>query len=175
MALSSLLVGHVVPTALALDDPTATLPLAAATRHRPPSARARHGAFAATVNGGTLIVGGLALHDITGSLRTDPDTGAFAAQGNARVAGLPWRFTALLGAPRTDGVSALSLTLDGRSAPRPSAEAPDMQGTGGAYQGSLLADGTMAGTFVLRGPDLSRLGGGRLCPGRCRALPPRTD
>ena len=205
VALPSLLAGHIVPRALSLDNPTARLPWP------PPRGTAPHlparvaGAFSATVNGGTLIVGGITLRDITGSLRTDPDTGAFAAQGNARLAGLPWRFTALLGAPGADGVSPLSLTLDGlpalqfapepQSAPATQAataartapdaqpasprrltpdvqpgpnrqpapdlqHAPDMRGTGGAFTGRLLADGSLAGTLVLRGPDLSRLGGG---------------
>ncbi len=159
VALSSLLAGHVVPRALSLDDPQVSLPWPPprGTRAHLPARAA--GEFAATITGGTLAIGGMTLHDVTASLRTDPDTGSFAAQGNARAAGLPWRFTALLGAAGTDGISPVNLTLDGRAAPR-AAGVADMQGTGGAFHGRLLADGTVLGTMVLRGPDLSRLGAG---------------
>jgi hypothetical protein len=168
VALGSLLAGHVVPRALSLDEPQARLPWPPPRGTAPHLSARAAGEFSATVAGGTLSIGGMTLRDITASLRTDPDTGAFAAQGNARVAGLPpalanWRFTALLGAPGADGVSPLNLTLDGRSSPRSAKGAggvPDMQGTGGAFSGRLLADGTVAGTLVLRGPDLSRLGAG---------------
>lgn len=158
VSLGALLAGRVVPLALTLDKPSATLPWplprGAAPGMRPTVAEG----FAATMQGGTLRLGGMVLHDIAATLHTDPDTGAFSAQGSAVIAGLPWRFTALVGAPGLDGVSALTLTLDGQAPYGRAGAGPSMQGTGGALRGRILANGAIDGQLALRGPDLSRLG-----------------
>jgi hypothetical protein len=161
ISLASLLSGHVVPSTLMLDDPVATLPWPiprAAPGLRPAIARE----FLAGMNGGVLTIGGVAFRDIAATFQTDPDTGAFDAYGSAMIDGLPWHFTALVGAPGADGVSPLTITLDGQplyaGAHSPGRKPPDMRGTGGAFHGRILSDGTVTGTLALRGPDLSRLG-----------------
>jgi hypothetical protein len=198
VSLAGLFGGHVVPRALTLDNPVAAMPW---PLPRAPSPGTRPGvlqtfgerqafstsdAFSATMEGGTLQLGGVRLTDIVAVFQTDPDTGAFDARGSAIVAGLPWRFKALVGAPGKDGIATLTLTLDGQ-APYGTARGADfgategnpgtenrpgtgsspdhagisptggLRGTGGAFYGRILNDGTVAGRVVLRGPDLSQL------------------
>ena len=169
VSLRALLAGHVVPRALMLDSPTANLPWPiprAAPSLRPSVPRE----FTASMHGGTLQIGGVTITDIAAVFQTDPDTGAFNAYGSAMVAALPWRFTAQLSAPGADGISPLVLTLDGQApyaregrttAPPGTAPLdippPDMRGTGGAFRGRVLPDGSVAGALTLRGPNLSRL------------------
>jgi hypothetical protein len=158
VSLRGLFAGHVVPRTLSLDNPVASLPWpmprGAAPHIRPGAATE----FSATLMGGTLHLGGVTFHDIAAGLHTDPASGAFGAQGSAMVAGLPWRFTALVGAPGADGAAPLTLTLDGQAPYGKGAAIPGLLGTGGAFDGRILADGTVIGRLVLRGPDLSVLG-----------------
>ena len=157
IALGGLLAGQVMPRSLTIDKPVVTLPWPLPRGTAPVMRPAAGQAFSATIEDGTLLLGGIVLRTMSASFRTDPDTGAFGAQGSAMVAGLPWRFTALTGAPGGDGVSPLTLTLDGQAA-YVRTKAPSMQGTGAAFHGRILRDGTVAGRLALRGPDLSRLG-----------------
>ena len=160
VSLGALLGGAVVPRTLTLDRPTVTLPWPiprAAPGLRPAIGRE----FLASIQDGVLLIGGVPLRDIAATFQTDPDTGAFAAAGSVMAAGLPWRFTAKVGAPETAGIAPLTLTLDGQAPYKRQPRvipAADMQGTGGAFRGHILADGTVAGTLSLRGPALSRLG-----------------
>jgi hypothetical protein len=148
VALGPLLRGRLVARRLELDDPSVVLPwpLPRGAGGAVPGRVA--GGFSARVEGGSLRISGLELSGVTCGVQTDPDTGAFSAQGVARLAGLPWRFTALLGAPGPDGVSLLTVTLDGQDA---------ALGTGGTLRGRVLAGGTVKGVLTLRGDNLSRL------------------
>ena len=165
VSLASLLAGRVVPRDLALEQPEATLPWplprAAAPGMRPTVANE----FSANIGNGSLRIGGALFHDISASIHTDPDSGAFGAQGSAVIAGLPWHFSARIGAPGADGISPLTLTLDGQAAHRRERQGqPSLEGTGGVFRGRILPDGSVTGTLTMRGPDLSRLGAGPASP-----------
>jgi hypothetical protein len=148
VALGPLLRGRLVPRRLQLDDPKIVLPWPVprgAASAVPPGVA---GGFSASVEGGALVLGGVELSGINGGIQVDADTGAFSAQGVARLAGLPWRFTALIGAPGRDGISLLTVTLDGQQA---------ALGAGGTLRGRILAGGAVEAVLALRGNDLSRL------------------
>jgi hypothetical protein len=157
ISLGSLLAGRVLPRALTMDKPVISLPWPLPRGTAPGMRPALGQEFSATMEDGTVLLGGAVLRTVSASFRADPDTGAFGAQGSVTVAGLPWRFTALVGAPGGDGVSPLTLTLDGQ-APYGKSPAPSMQGTGGSFHGRILREGSVAGRLALRGPDLSRFG-----------------
>ncbi len=148
ISIGALLQGHVLPRRLELDAPVVTLPwpLPRGAAQAVPAGLV--GGFTASVEGGSLRLGGVVLAGISAAVRTDPDTGAFAAQGAARFGDLPARFTALIGAPGPDGVSLLTVTLDGKGR---------VQGAGGKLRGRILGGGSVIGELALRGPDLSRL------------------
>jgi hypothetical protein len=147
IALAPLLQGRLVPRRLELDDPTIRLPWPLPRgAAQVPSGVA--GGFSASVEGGALHVGRVVLAGITAGVQTDPDTGAFAAQGSARLGRFPCNFMAIVGAPGADGVSSLSVTLDGRAG---------VQGAGGNLRGRVTPGGVVRGDLALRGPDLSRL------------------
>jgi hypothetical protein len=148
VALGPLLRGRLVARRLELDDPAVVLPWPLPRGAGGDVPRRVAGGFSARVEGGSLRISGLAFSGVTGGVQTDPDTGAFSAQGVARLAGLPWRFTALIGAPGPDGVSLLTVTLDGQDA---------ALGTGGTLRGRVLAGGTVKGVLSLRGDNLARL------------------
>ncbi len=143
-----LLQGRVVPRRLELDDPVVQLPwpLPRGAAQAVPTRVA--GGFTASVEGGSVHLGGVLISGINAAVQTDPDTGAFAAQGAATLGGLPCRFTSLIGAPAADGVSLLTLTVDGQG---------KAQGAGGTLRGRMQAAGSVAGDLALRGGDLSRL------------------
>ena len=157
IALGPLLRGRLVPRRLELDDPAVVLPWPlprGAVTAVPPGVT---GGFTASVEGGSLRLGGITLSGINGGVQIDPDTGAFAAQGVAGLAGLPWRFTALIGAPGADGISLLTVTLDGQGA---------VLGTGGTLRGRILAGGSVQGVLALRGDNLRHLIPGPALPWR---------
>jgi hypothetical protein len=103
---------------------------------------------AARVEDGTLIVGDVTISGISATLVTDPDTHALVTAGDARLFGLPWRFTARLGTAGADGATTLQATLDGEGRVRD---------TGGRFSGLIAADGSLAGQISGRGGDLSQL------------------
>jgi hypothetical protein len=148
ISIAAILQGRVLPRRLELDDPVVTLPWPLPREAANAVPRGLAGGFTASVEGGSLRLGGVVLGGISAAVLTDPDTGAFAAQGAARLGGLPGRFTALVGAPGPDGVSLLTVTVDGQGR---------AQGTGGTLRGRILAGGSVSGDLALRGPDLSRL------------------
>ena len=157
IALGPLLRGRLVPRRLELDDPAVVLPWplprGAVTAVHPGVS----GGFTASVEGGSLRLGGVTLSGINGGVQIDPDTGAFAAQGVAGLAGLPWRFTTLIGAPGADGISLLTVTLDGQGV---------ALGTGGTVRGRILAGGSVQGSLALRGDNLAHLMPGPALPWR---------
>jgi hypothetical protein len=157
VSLGGLLTGRIVPRALTIDRPVVSLPWPLPRGTAPVMRPSLGQDFSATMEDGTVLLGGVACRMISARFRTDADTGAFDAQGSAVVAGLPWRFTALVGAPGGDGIAPMTLTLDGQASySKPMA--PGMQGTGGAFHGRILRDGSVAGSLALRGPDASRVG-----------------
>ena len=147
IALADLLHGKLVPRRLELDDPVVTLPWPLPRGAAQAVPTGVEGGFTASVEGGSLRLGGVTVSGITAGVQTDPDTGAFAAQGAAGLGGLPCRFTALIGAPGRDGVSTLTATVDGQGA---------AQGAGGSLRGRVLNSG-LQGQLTLRGPNLARL------------------
>jgi hypothetical protein len=148
VALAPLLGGDIVPLDLVLDNPTLRLPWPLpADIVAPATARLPKG-FSAQLERGTLQLGKVTLADLSASLRSDADTGAFSANGVASDPRASWRFAVLLGAPGADGVSALNLSIDGKGA---------AQDTGGSFHGRLLPGGAVDGYAAARGPDLSRL------------------
>ncbi len=148
VAFGPLLHGRIVPRDLVLDDPVLRLPwplppdIAA-----PASARVPKG-FAAHIEGGTLQLGSVTLTGFSAGLRSDADTGAFAANGLVTGTGQSWRFTSLLGAPGADGISVLNLTVDGQGT---------AQDTGGFFRGRMLPSSAVDGVMSARGPDLSHV------------------
>jgi hypothetical protein len=142
-----LLAGHLVPRDLLLDDPVVSVPWPL-PRVTPTGVHALPLGFGARVEGGTLLLNGFPLTAIDAEMRADADTGAFAANGTALLAGHLVRFSTLIGAPGADGIATLAVSIDGLEA---------LLGTGGTLRGRLLADGAMAGTISARGPNLSRL------------------
>ncbi len=116
--------------------------------------------FAARIENGSLRIGGAEVTGITASLHAGPASGgaeasaaddapvsAFGAEGFAAAGGRSWRFTAALGAPDADGVSAVDIAVRGQGA---------VADTGGVIQGTL-ADGVMQGRLRAGGPDLALL------------------
>ncbi len=111
--------------------------------------------FAARIENGTLRIGAAEVTGITASLHGGPATAAagadaaqvaaFGAEGFAAAGGRSWRFTAALGAPDADGVSAVDIAVRGQGA---------VADTGGSLQGTL-ADGVVQGRLRAGGPDLS--------------------
>jgi hypothetical protein len=156
IALADLLHGRLVPHRLELDDPVVTLPWPLPRGAAQAVPTGVEGGFTASVEGGALRLGGVTLTGINAGVQTDPDTGAFAAQGAARLGGLPCRFTALIGAPGRDGVSTLTTTVDGQDA---------AQGAGGSLRGRVLGSGVQ-GQLTLRGPNLGKLLPGPALPWR---------
>lgn len=148
ISIGALLRGRVLPRRLELDGPVVTLPWPLPREAAPPVPAGLVGGFTASVEGGSLRLGSVVLNGINASVHTDPDTGAFAAQGAARLGELAGSFTALVGAPDPDGISLLTVSVDGQGR---------AQGTGGTLRGRILAGGSVSGEMALRGPDLSRL------------------
>ncbi len=109
----------------------------------------------ARVEDGTLLVGGLTITDIAGTLAANPLTGTFSVDGFAAGLGRRWRVTARLGRAGGDGSVPLEASLDGQDA---------TQDTGGTFSGQLAQDGTLAGRVVGRGRDLSQLIAGPAAP-----------
>ncbi len=146
--LAPLLRGRIVPRALVLDNAALRLPWPLPRDiTAPESARLPKG-FSAQLEGGSLQLGGMTLAGFSAALRSDADTGAFAANGVVDDRGQSWRYAGLLGAPGADGVSTLNLTVDGQGA---------AQNTGGYIRARLLPSGVVDGMVTARGPDLSRL------------------
>ncbi len=115
--------------------------------------------FAARIENGSLRIGGAEVTGITASLHGGPESGAetaatddapvsaFGAEGFAAAGGRSWRFTAALGAPDADGVSAVDIAVRGQGA---------VADTGGSLQGTL-ADGVMQGRLRAGGKNLALL------------------
>ena len=109
----------------------------------------------ARVEDGTLLVGGLTIADIAGTLASDPVTGTLSVDGVAAGLGKRWRVTARLGRAGDDGSASLEASLDGLDA---------IQDTGGTLSGQLAADGALTGRVTGRGRDLSQLIAGPAAP-----------
>ena len=116
--------------------------------------------FAARIENGRLRLGAAEVTGITATVHGGPALGstgtaapdgtpvsAFGAEGFAAAGGRNWRFTAALGAPDADGVSAVDIAVRGQGA---------VGDTGGSLQGTL-ADGVVQGRLRAGGPDLSLL------------------
>jgi hypothetical protein len=147
VAIGALLHGRLVALSLRLDDPVVSVPwpLPATNGNVPAIARG----FSAQMDGGTLRLGGLELHATDADIHTDPDTGAFFAQGNTSLgADASVRFVAIAGAPGTGGVSTLSLTLTGSQR---------FAGAAATFHGRRGPGGAIEGTFRADGPDASRV------------------
>ncbi len=155
-----LLAGRVVLRELVLSAPVLHLPwslprgLGQSARPQVPHP------FAARIENGSLRIGQAEVTGITASLHGGPASSAagtaapdgmpvsaFGAEGFAAAGGRNWRFTAALGAPDADGVSAVDIAVRGQGA---------VGDTGGSLQGTL-ADGVVQGRLRAGGPDLSLL------------------
>ncbi len=155
-----LIVGRVVVRDIVLSAPVLHLPwylprdLGHSTRPRVPHP------FAARIENGSLRIGAAEVTGITASLHGGPASSAaeapasddaavsaFGAEGFAAAGGRSWRFTAALGAPDADGVSAVDIAVRGQGA---------VADTGGAIQGTL-ADGVVQGRLRAGGPNLALL------------------
>lgn len=146
ISLTALLEGRIQPLDLILHQPVVQLPwpLRTLSLREGPAPGGLH----ATVEDGTLAIGGIAVTAIDGELHVDPATGTLSASGLATVFGRPWRMTGRLSPPGPDGASPIAFSLDGQG--------PGV-GTGGALTGQIGADGGLAGQVTGRGPDLSLL------------------
>ncbi len=155
-----LLAGRVVVRDLVLSAPLLRMPWSLPRGLRQSGRPQVPHPFAARIENGSLRIGGAEVTGITASLHGGPASGgaeaqaaddapvsAFGAEGFAAAGGRSWRFTAALGAPDADGVSAVDIAVRGQGA---------VAGTGGAVQGTL-ADGVMQGRLRAGGPDLSLL------------------
>jgi AsmA-like C-terminal region/AsmA family len=104
--------------------------------------------LSARIEDGRFTIGNIVLTGINATLTTSDFSGTYMAAGTAQLSGRPWRFTARLSRPGGDGSAGLDVSMDGQGA---------MQGAGASLSGQILADGTLAGRIVGRGPDLSQL------------------
>ena len=166
VAVLPLLAGRIVPRDLVLGAPVLRLPWPLPeTLAHPARPRVPH-AFAAHVENGTLDMGEARVTGINAGIHAAPEPSAiagpgllphyadgaeiplgFGAEGFAAFGGRSWRFTSALGAPDSDGVSAIDLAVSGQGAAGQ---------TGGNARGTL-ADGVVQGHLVAGGPDLSLL------------------
>jgi hypothetical protein len=105
------------------------------------------GAFAASIEGGTLHLGQLTVADIDATV-TQADDGSLATAGTAHLNAQAARFTMRLGPPRTNGEAALDVSLDGIDR---------LTGTGASLSGTVAADGSLAGHATASGTDLALL------------------
>jgi len=106
-----------------------------------------HG-FRAYLEDSRLLIGQFELSAIDGDLVADADTGALAASGALRAMNRPWRVTARIGRPGSDGAATFEASLDGQG---------EVHDTGGSFSGQVVPDGGVAGRVMGRGPDLSLL------------------
>jgi hypothetical protein len=146
VALPPLLVGRVVPRALVLHRPELRVSWPVPEPLRPGSSE-WPGAFAAQIEQGRVVVGRFVLEDVDGRFASAAD-GTLSASGTATASGLAWHVTARLGATAEDGARTVALALDGQGR---------AAGLGGAFEGTIGADATVAGRLTGRGPDLSLL------------------
>ncbi len=148
VAMLPLLAGRLEVQDLTLQDARIRLPWPfrpGALQQPPPSwvmgLRAR-------VEDGTLLIGGLKVADVAGTLSVDPLTGTFSMDGLAAALGRRWRVTARLGRDGGDGSAPLEVSLDDQDPARD---------TGGTLSGQIAPDGSLVGRVTGRGRDLSRL------------------
>jgi hypothetical protein len=148
VAMLPLLAGRLEVQDLTLQDARIRLPWPfrpGALQQPPPSwvmgLRAR-------VEDGTLLIGGLKVADVAGTLSVDPLTGTFSMDGLAAALGRRWRVTARLGRAGGDGSAPLEVSLDDQDPARD---------TGGTLSGQIAPDGSLVGRVTGRGRDLSRL------------------
>jgi uncharacterized protein involved in outer membrane biogenesis len=114
------------------------------------------GAFAASIEGGTIHLGELALTDIQATVTQAPD-GLLAAAGTAHLGARAGRFNVRLGTPGGDGAAGLDVALEGLDT---------LAGTGAAFTGAVARDGSLDGHVVARGTDLALLIGAPSLPFR---------
>jgi hypothetical protein len=105
------------------------------------------GAFAASIEGGTLHLGNLTIADIEATV-TQGDDGTLATAGTAHLNAQAARFTMRLGPPRSNGEAALDVSLDGIDR---------LTGTGASLTGTVSADGSLDGHATASGTDLALL------------------
>lgn len=142
-----LLAGRIVARDLVLGAPVLHLPwpLPAGFTHpvRPLVPRG----FRARIEGGLLSLGGVAVTAVTGSLASDPVTGALAASGSAVAGGNPWHVEAKLGAADAEGHADFGLRIQGQDR---------LRDTRGVFSGSVSGN-LVRGDLDLAGGDLSAL------------------
>jgi len=148
VGLGALLAGHVEARSVFLSRATLHLPwpLAPGVLTRRPPAWL-HG-FKAYLENSRLLIGDFELSAINGDLAADADTGALSASGTVRAMDRPWRVTARIGRPGSDGAATIEASLDGQDG---------VLDTGGSFSGQVAPDGGVAGRVTGRGPDLSLL------------------
>jgi hypothetical protein len=155
VALGPLLRGRLVVRDLVLGSPVVSVPWPLpASMIRPARPSVPH-AFAAHVENGTLRSGQAEISGINAAIHGGPEAGlaqdgpvtSFGAEGFAAFDGQRWRFTAALGAPDADNVSAVDVAVQGQGA---------AHDTGGAVVGTL-SDGVLQGRLHAAGSDLSLL------------------
>jgi hypothetical protein len=153
VALGPLLRGRLAVRDLVLGSPVVSLPWPLpASMIRPERPSVPH-AFAAHVENGTLRTGQAEVTGINAAIHGGPEASLgqdgpvtnFGAEGFAAFDGQRWRFTAALGTPDADNVSAVDLAVQGQGAARE---------TGGAVVGTL-SGGVLQGRLQASGPDLS--------------------
>ncbi len=147
VGLGSLLAGRIEARQLVLRDLDLRLPWPlpqAVLASRPP-----HwvGAFAASIEGGTIHLGDLTLTDIQATV-TQAQDGLLAAAGSAHLGARAGRFAVKLGTPGGDGAAGLDVSLEGLGT---------LAGTGAAFTGAVARDGSLDGHVVARGTDLALL------------------
>ncbi len=147
IALWSLIGGHVDARELTLRGPDLHIPWSREPGMQRPHPPAWLAAFAVRIENGRLTVGRLVFTGID-ALLTTLDTGAVSASGTAQFSGQGWHFTARLTAAGADGAAGLNLTLDGQG---------KANGLGASFGGQFAPDGTLAGAFSGRGPNLAVL------------------
>ena len=145
VGLLGLLTGKIDPQALDLEDAVVRLPWPVPPegfKLRPPQS------FAASIENGTLVVGGVTISQIDGELATFGEDGAVTMFGTARLKGEDWGFDGSVGAIGADHESELSAIFTGENA---------QEGAMLRVNGELRDDGGFAGEIASSAPDLSRV------------------
>jgi hypothetical protein len=145
LALGPLLRGRVDAQELVIGGPDVRLPWPLDVGRLQGLAPDWLASLQASIEGGRLSLGGIAITGIDATLGT-LETGSYAAAGTANVSGQPWHMTARLTRQGADGSAGLDLTMDGQGR---------MQGLGAVFSGQMAADGGLVGRISGRGPDLS--------------------
>ncbi len=104
--------------------------------------------IAASIEGGTVSIGGLQLTHLDATLGLLPETGALALNGTTQIGSLKLRLGGHLTRQGGDGASGLDIMLDGIDA---------AQGLGANFTGQLAANGGLSGHVAAHGPNLGLL------------------